>query len=81
MYGGCCVKQWTTIQTIASLSSGEAELHGIAAGMAQALGLQALAKDFGFCVAVDVLSDATMATGITRRRSTGKIRHVDCTDL
>ena len=67
--------------TTVSLSSGEAELHGIAAGMAQALGLQALAKDLGFHVTIDVLPDATAAIGIARRRGMGQIRHLDCTDL
>ena len=64
-----------------SASSGEAEIHGIAAGMAQALGLQALAKDLGFHVAIDVLSDATAAIGKARRRGMGKCRHLKCTDL
>ena len=48
LYGGCNVKHWSKTQTTVALSSGEAELHGIAAGMAQGLGLQALARDLGF---------------------------------
>ena len=38
LYGGCNVKHWSKTQTTAALSSGEAELHGIAAGMGRALG-------------------------------------------
>ena len=62
-------------------STGEAELHGIAAGMAQGLGLRALARDLGFEVTLTLHSDATAASGIARRRSMGKTRHLDCTDL
>ena len=69
MYGGCCVKHWNKTLTTVSLSPGEAELHGIAAGTAQALGQQALAKDLGFRVTIDILSDATAAIGITRKEA------------
>ena len=49
--------------------------------MAQGLGLQALARDLGFEVALTLHSDATAAVGIARRRGMGKIQHLDCTDL
>ena len=81
LYGGCNVKHWSKTQTTVALSSGEAELHGIAAGMAQGIGLQALAHDLGFEVTLTLHSDATAAIGIARRRGMGKIRHLDCTDL
>ena len=81
LYGGCNVKHWSKTQTTVALSSGEAELHGIAAGMAQGLGLQALARDLGFEFALTLHSDATAGIGIARRRGMGKIRHLECTDL
>ena len=46
--GGCCVKHWAKTQTTISLSSGEAELHGIAYGTAQAIGIQSLCTDMGW---------------------------------
>ena len=49
--------------------------------MAQGLGLQALARELGFEVALTLHSDATAAIGIARRRGMGKIRHLDCIDL
>ena len=73
MYGGCCVKHWSTTQSTVSLSSGETELHGIAAGMAQALGVRALVKDLGFRVTIDVMPDATAGIGIARGRGMCKI--------
>ena len=45
MAGKGIVKRWLKTQSTIALSPGEAELTGIGAGMAQALGLQSLAKD------------------------------------
>jgi hypothetical protein len=81
MIGPHCVKHSSKTQTTVSLSSGEAELHGICAGTAIGLGLQSLCKDLGFHYEVRVHSDATAAIGIARRRGLGKIRHLDCSDL
>ena len=63
-----------------SLSSGEAELHGISKGMQHALGLQSLYKDIRLKVELRVHSDATAAIEIVRRRELGKLRHLDCED-
>ena len=52
--GGVClrgahnVKHWAKTQTTVCLSSGEAELRGISDGLAQALGIQSIARDLGF---------------------------------
>ena len=81
MLGGCCIKHWSKTQGTISLSSGEAELHGIAYGAAQALGIQSLMRDAGWDIAVHLHSDATAAIGIARRKGLGKIRHLDTTDL
>ena len=81
MIGPHNVEHWSKTPTTVSLSSGEAELHGICAGVAQGLGLQQTLKDLGFEYKVRVHSDATAAIGIARRRGMGKIRHLDCADL
>ena len=78
---GHCIKHWSKTQTTVSLSSGEAELHGIGAAIAQGLGLQAICRDLGFDYKIRVHSDATAALGIARRRGLGKVRHLDCADL
>ena len=49
--------------------------------MAQTLRLQALGKDLGLHVAIDVLSDATAAIGIARRLGMKQIRQLYCTGL
>ena len=85
--GGCimmdshCVKHWSKTQSTIALSSGEAELHGIAAGIYHGLGLQSLARDLGMTLGIRVHTDATAAPDICRRRGLGKIRHLDTTDL
>ena len=81
MIGGCLLKHWSKTQSTISLSSGEAELHGIAFGAAQAIGLQSLLHDLGWKVRIRVHSDATAAIGICRRKGIGKIRHLATTDL
>ena len=68
MLGGCLAKHWSKTQTAISVSSGEAELHGIAQGTAQAISLQSLMRDLGWSIKVRVLSDATSAIGIARRK-------------
>ena len=81
MVGGALVKHWSKTQSTIALSSGEAELSGIGAGMAQALGMQALAADMGWSLKPRVHSDATAAIGISKRRGLGKIRHLHTCDL
>ena len=81
MRGGHCIKHWSTTQTTVALSSGEAELGGICRGASQALGLQSLALDLGIELGLEVLTDATAAIGICRRRGLRKIRHLHVADL
>lgn len=79
--GGHVVKHWSTTQTTVSLSSGEAELHGVAKGGANSIGLQALAQDLGISLGIRLHTDSSAAVGMVRRRGLGKIRHLDTTDL
>ena len=52
LLGGCSIKHWSETQSTISLSSGESELHGIAYGASQALGLQSLLVDLGWHVKI-----------------------------
>ena len=54
---------------------------GIGQGMAQALGLQSLARDKSWELKINLHSDATVAIGIAKRRGLGKVRHLHTTDL
>ena len=75
------IQHWAKMQTTVCLSSGKAELRGISDGLAQALGIQSIAKDLGMSWPIKMFSDATAAIGIARRRDMGRIRHLDVTDL
>ena len=63
------------------MSSGEAELGGIGDGLAQAIGLQSIARDIGLHWRIDLYTDATAAIAIARQKGMGRIRHLDVTDL
>ena len=79
--GSCCVKHWSKTQSTIALSSGEAELGGIAYGAAQAIGLQSVCRDIGMDLQIRLHSDATAAIGIAKRRGLGKFRHLSTADL
>ena len=81
MHGSHNLKHWSKTQTTICLSSGESELRGISDGLAQALGVQTIAKDLVFKLPIKMFSDATAAIGIARRRGMGHIRHLDVCDL
>ena len=66
MVNGALVKHWSTTQSTIALRSGKAELSGIGSGMAQALGVQALAADMVWALQPGVYSDPTAAIGISK---------------
>jgi len=76
MLNGCCVKTWSSTQSLISLSSGESEYYGIVKGASVGLGTQAILKDLGFTLILEVLTDASAAKGIASRRGLGKTRHI-----
>lgn len=53
----------------------------LAKGASKAVGMRSIAADLGFKVEIEVLTDATAAIGICRRRGLGKIRHLAVADL
>ena len=75
------IKHHSQTQSTVSLSSAEAELTGICRGASFGLGLQSVAKDLDIQLPLEVLSDATAAIGVCRRRGLGKIRHLHTSDL
>jgi len=76
MLNGCCIKTWSSTQSLISLSSGESEYYGIVKGASVGLGTQAMLKDLGFKLNLEVLTDASAAKGIASRRGLGKTRHI-----
>ena len=64
-----------------ALSSGEAELHGIATGATYAIGTQDLLRDLGVEVKVRMRTDASAAIGMVKRRGVGKVRRIEVKEL
>jgi hypothetical protein len=81
MFGRHCLKHWASTQASVTLSSGEAEFHGLVKGAAVALGQQALYADLGLTVPIRLWTDSSAAIGITSRQGLGKLRHVDTKTL
>jgi hypothetical protein len=47
MWGGHCLKSWSSTQDVIALSSGEAEYYAIVKGVSQALGMKQLLNNLG----------------------------------
>ena len=78
---GQFLKSWSRTMEVIALSSGESELAAVVRGTTEALGVQALLKDFGIDVAISLKSDATAAIGIVKRLGLGRVRHLSVADL
>ena len=77
LLGGHTSKHWSSTQASVTLSSGEAEFHGVVKGAGTGLGLQALLRDFGFEIPMRLWVDSSAAIGICSRQGLGKLRHLD----
>ena len=75
-WGWHTVKSWSATQATIALSSGEAELYSLTKGVAQTMGLIAMAKDLGVTMDGTLHTDASAALGIVAREGLGKLRHV-----
>ena len=82
MWCGACLKTWSRTQPTIALSSGEAELAAVVAGVAEGVGMLSVLADFGITSTRLMLrSDATAAIGIAQREGLGKVRHLATADL
>ncbi len=77
MMGRHLIKSWSTTQISPSLSSGEAELHGVVKASGVALGFQALLQDVRLTLPIRVWTDSTATLGVCGRQGLGKLRHID----
>ena len=59
------------------MSSGEAEYYALVKAAAEALGIQALAKDLGLEMKIRLWVDSTAAKAIVARIGLGKVRHME----
>ena len=77
LHGKHLVKACSRTQSNIALSSAEAELYATVSAASEALGLKAMAKDFGTHLETDLHVDASAAIGIAQRKGLGKLRHLD----
>ena len=77
MVGGHFLRSSVATQSSPALSSGEAEYVGNVKGGSIAIGIQAMAKDFGDDLKIRLRTDSSAAKGICGRIGLGKIRHLD----
>ena len=77
LIGSHGIKVWSKTQAVVARSSAESELYGAVRGASEALGLQALASDFGDDLNMRLHMDATAAMGIIQRKGLSKVRHID----
>ena len=75
MFGNHALKSWSTNQAVIALSSGEAASVSI--------GVQSLANELGIHLQgpIEINSDASAAIGISNRVGSGKVRHIEVTQL
>ena len=69
--GSHVIKAWSRTQKTVALSSGEAELTALVKGTCEALGVQAILKDWGNDIAINVFADSSAALGVVRRKGAG----------
>ena len=70
------IKTYCRQQKVVALSSAEAELYAMVAASAEALAVQAYARDLGMEVNVELYADSSAALGIAKRAGIGKVRHL-----
>ena len=72
------MKIYSSTQGSVATPVGKAEYYAALKGAAEGLGVQALARDLGFEVKVQLRSDSTSARGIACRRGlSGRTRHLE----
>ena len=81
MVGSHLIKSWSSTQPTITLSSGEAELHGVVRASAAGLGFLSLLADLGITTPLRVWTDSSASKGMCARQGLGKVRHLDVQDL
>jgi len=81
MAGSHLLKSWASTQPTITLSSGEAELHGVVRGGAIGIGFLSLLADLGVRLLLRLWTDSSATQGICARQGLGKVRHLDVQEL
>ena len=85
--GGCVfrgdhlIQHWSRTQQVVSLSSAEAELHGICKAASEGLAARNMAAEFNTPLPLVIMTDSSAARGIIQRQGCGKVKHLDVKTL
>ena len=79
--GAGVLKSWSSTPKTIARSSGEAEYYALVKAAAEALGVQAVAKDLGWDMSIQIWVDSSAAKGIASRVGLGKLRHMEVSYL
>ena len=77
LLNGGLIKSWGSTQATVALSSGEAEYYSAVKAAAEALAIQAVARELGWEVKIRMHVDSSAAKAIASRIGLGKIRHLE----
>ena len=80
-HGGHLVHFSSRLQKTVALSSGEAELNGLVAGLSEAVGVCNVLKEWGGPSTVASFCDSSAARGIAQRQGVGRIKHLEVRQL
>jgi hypothetical protein len=81
MFGGHCLKAWSSTPEVIALSSGEVECYALVKAVGQGIGIRNLLQDLGIVVDIEVNMDTSAAKAIASREGSGKILHIDVATL
>ena len=77
MWGSHLIKAWSTIHTVVSSSSCEADSYGMVNGACVRIGFQAVLKALNIECSIVLKSDASAAIAIASLHGLGKVRHIE----
>ena len=79
--GDHLVLSWSRTQQIVSLSSAEAELHGLCKAASEGLAAANMTRELYKPMVLRLLTDSSAALGIVQRAGCGKVKHLDVKSL
>ena len=68
---------WSRTQQVISLSSAEAELHGLTKCASEGLAAKKMAEECFINIPMRLLTDSSAAKGIIMRNGVGKVKHLE----
>ena len=76
-YGDHMLASWSRTQQVISLSSAEAELHGLTKCASEGLAAKKMGEESFMNIPMRLLTDSSAAKGIIMRNSVEKVKHLE----